>query len=476
MSGANASPTGRSNQGMKPSAETVGALRRAIRGTADAHLRELALLTLNLAGDADPATLQLALADSEPQVRRLAVIALKQWRDDPSYIVRYEALRVAGNCERAAAALQDESDHVVLLAIDQLGNGCDSATLEKIIDNEKDWRRQARALVSLAKVNPAAARQRLGRFQLHERFQVRVYAALAAKVLKDERVLETMTADRHPNVVEAAITNPENWVRALRNTDYGLVYAAARALRGWANGAVAVPQLLAALDRITAEKKATSRDPRTEILQRLREFGSPEIAGRLRPLLSDFDPVIARLAAEIITQKTGTPVEPQTKRYATPPLPADGFIQGLFGATAHVRMRETGSFTMQLYADEAPVTAATFAQLAEKGYYNGLTIHRIVPNFVLQGGSPGANEYVGQGDFMRDEIGLLSHVRGTLGISTRGRDTGDAQIFINLIDNFRLDHNYTVFAKITEGMENVDRIQEGDVIESIEIRRKVQPQ
>jgi len=117
-----------------------------------------------------------------------------------------------------------------------------------------------------------------------------------------------------------------------------------------------------------------------------------------------------------------------------------------------------------------------FAGLAEKGYYNGLTMHRIVPNFVVQGGSPGANEYVGIGDFMRDELGLQSNLRGTLGLSTRGRDTGDGQFFINLVDNFRLDHNYTVFARITEGLENLDKIQEGDVIESIEIRRKVQPQ
>jgi cyclophilin family peptidyl-prolyl cis-trans isomerase len=73
---------------------------------------------------------------------------------------------------------------------------------------------------------------------------------------------------------------------------------------------------------------------------------------------------------------------------------------------------------------------------------------------------------------MRDEVGLLSHLRGTVGISTRGRDTGDAQIFINLIDNFRLDHEYTVFARVVEGMENVDKIQEGDVIESIHIQRR----
>jgi cyclophilin family peptidyl-prolyl cis-trans isomerase len=58
-----------------------------------------------------------------------------------------------------------------------------------------------------------------------------------------------------------------------------------------------------------------------------------------------------------------------------------------------------------------------------------------------------------------------------VGISTRGRDTGDCQIFINLVDNFRLDHNYTVFARVVEGMDNVDRIQEGDSIQSIQILR-----
>jgi cyclophilin family peptidyl-prolyl cis-trans isomerase len=70
---------------------------------------------------------------------------------------------------------------------------------------------------------------------------------------------------------------------------------------------------------------------------------------------------------------------------------------------------------------------------------------------------------------MRDELGLRSHTRGTVGISTRGRDTGDAQIFVNLVDNFRLDHDYTVFAEIVRGRDVVDRIQEADVIERVEI-------
>ena len=80
------------------------------------------------------------------------------------------------------------------------------------------------------------------------------------------------------------------------------------------------------------------------------------------------------------------------------------------------------------------------------GYYNGLTFHRVEPTFVLQGGSPGANEYMGDGLYMRDEPGV-AHNRGAVGISTRGRDTGDAQIFVNLVDSPRLDHAYTVFAR-----------------------------
>jgi cyclophilin family peptidyl-prolyl cis-trans isomerase len=193
---------------------------------------------------------------------------------------------------------------------------------------------------------------------------------------------------------------------------------------------------------------------------------------KLQPLLSDFDPVIARLTAEIISEKSGKKVTAETRRMKTKPPPPQSFIDELKGARARIKMKESGTFVLELFPEEAPVTVATFAQLAEDGYYNGLTFHRIVPNFVLQGGSPGANEFMGTPGYIRDELGLLSHERGTLGISTRGRDTGDSQIFINLVDNTRLDHNYTVFARIIEGMDNVDRIQEGDVMEAVEIIRE----
>jgi cyclophilin family peptidyl-prolyl cis-trans isomerase len=95
----------------------------------------------------------------------------------------------------------------------------------------------------------------------------------------------------------------------------------------------------------------------------------------------------------------------------------------------------------------------------------------VVPNFVIQGGSPGANEYAGDGPFVKDEINDRPHVRGAVGLSTRGRDTGDAQLFINLVDNPRLDFEYTVFGHVlVRHLANLDAVQEGDRIVNITFR------
>jgi cyclophilin family peptidyl-prolyl cis-trans isomerase len=146
-------------------------------------------------------------------------------------------------------------------------------------------------------------------------------------------------------------------------------------------------------------------------------------------------------------------------------------LRRLAAPRARIAIADAGTFELALFTGEAPATVIQFVDLARSGYYGGLTFHRVVPNFVVQGGSPGANEYVGHPSQMRDEVGLWPHVRGAVGISTRGRDTGDAQIFIDLVDNPRLDHQYTVFAQVLNGIEVIDRILEGDVIEKIEILR-----
>jgi cyclophilin family peptidyl-prolyl cis-trans isomerase/dienelactone hydrolase len=272
-------------------------------------------------------------------------------------------------------------------------------------------------------------------------------------------------------VIAEALRSPPEALEALAKNDYGLLVTALEILKGHTAPSTA-PVLLETLSRISARREATSRDPRRLLLERLREVEGFPIGEKLDSLLSDFDPAIAALAASILSEKTGRNVEARTKRFAPDPLPSGDFILALEGARARIKMKEAGSFVIELLPQDAPLTAARFANLAESGYYRGLTFHRIVPNFVIQGGSPGANEYVGTPGYLRDEVSNLSHLRGTLGISTRGRDTGDSQIFVNLADNFRLDHDYTVFARVIEGMETVDAIQEGDVMEEIAIERR----
>jgi len=103
------------------------------------------------------------------------------------------------------------------------------------------------------------------------------------------------------------------------------------------------------------------------------------------------------------------------------------------------------------------------------GYYNGLTFHRAVPGFLIQGGQPADRRVRGRRPFRRDETGRASNACGTVGVSTRGRDAGDARISINTVDNDRLNREYRVFARVVSGMDVVDRILEGAVIARVEL-------
>jgi cyclophilin family peptidyl-prolyl cis-trans isomerase len=293
------------------------------------------------------------------------------------------------------------------------------------------------------------------------------------------QALMGLAHDPDANVAEAAVnalrdavgaTGDDVYLHALHRSDYQLVMAAVRALARGAQSDVRTPAaLLDALDRITRDRRETSRDPRLAILDALGTI--PAAAGeaeRLRPHLRDFDPAVAREAAALIERWTGQPVGLDARPLPRPPLPSPGDLDELARTRATIHVRDLGAFDLRLAADEAPLNAFRFITLARAGYYDGLTVHRVVPNFVVQGGSPGANEYAGAGPFSRDEIGV-SNLRGTVGVSTRGRDTGDAQFYVNLADNLRLDGTYTVFARVERGMDIVDGLVEGDVIDRVEI-------
>jgi cyclophilin family peptidyl-prolyl cis-trans isomerase len=451
-----------------------------------ARVRRLALEALTSAAAIDDDVLRQASHDPDAQVRRIAMRAaasggravtadaaravLSAGRADDSPAVRLEALRSlrargdADACPASLASAGDRDVHVVLLALDQLG-ACGAApdavaALDRTVANLSDagsargWHRAAHALVALATAAPDRGAAALPQFTGSRIWQLRMYAARAATALTDRTALEKLAKDEDDNVREAAVEGLRKiaghdadavYVSELTRTGYQVLRASALALDGTLHPEVAVPALTAAWQRLMAEGHDNSHDARDAIAKTLASAGADLGAarGRAHGSTPSPNPAHSDLNAEDL------------RRLAAP--------------RARVAIRGVGAFELALFTAQAPAAVLRFAHLAEAGYYNGLTLHRVVPNFVIQGGSPGASEYIGDASFMRDEVGLWPHVRGAVGISTRGRDTGDAQIFIDLVDNPRLDHEYTVFAQVLNGIEIVDRILEGDVIERIEI-------
>lgn len=261
------------------------------------------------------------------------------------------------------------------------------------------------------------------------------------------------------------------YVAALASRGYQVVLAAAGALAGSPNKAMAVPALLTALDRLTAERRENSRDERVAIVARLTELGAPANAPRLAPYVTDYDSTVAQKAAALLTTWSGTTVtaHPMPLPIRSEPLAKIFRTRGMQLRITMAKSSGGGVIVVNLFNDEAPATIARVARLARAHYYDGLSFHRYVAGFVIQGGSPGANEVVGDVQFMRDELLGHPHTRGTVGISTRGHDTGDAQFFVNLVDNRRLDHDYTVFGEVVAGMDVVDRVRAGDVMARVEV-------
>ena len=134
---------------------------------------------------------------------------------------------------------------------------------------------------------------------------------------------------------------------------------------------------------------------------------------------------------------------------------------------------EKGDMTVAFYDQDAPNTVANFLKLAESGFYNNVTFHRVIPNFVVQGGDPTGTGAGGPGYKIDCELNGENqyHDRGVLSMAHAGRNTGGSQFFIcHSRDNTaHLDRNHTCFGKVVEGVDVVDDIREGDKILGIEI-------
>ncbi|MDH4155829.1 MAG: HEAT repeat domain-containing protein [candidate division Zixibacteria bacterium] len=148
-------------------------------------------------------------------------------------------------------------------------------------------------------------------------------------------------------------------------------------------------------------------------------------------------------------------IESALDKYATNPY-----------ATIHT---DKGEIEMELFFDAAPLTVLNFIELAEDGFYEGLIFHRVVPGFVIQGGDPRGDGWGGPPYYIRCEYSWEPFRRGTVGVATSGKDTGGSQFFITLARQPHLEGRYTVFGQVVAGMDVVDRIAYGDVIQKVVI-------
>ncbi len=134
---------------------------------------------------------------------------------------------------------------------------------------------------------------------------------------------------------------------------------------------------------------------------------------------------------------------------------------------------EKGTMKAELYSDETPGTVANFVKLSNAGFYNGLTFHRVIPDFVIQGGCPDGTGAGGPGYRIKCETNAPRqyHDRGVLSMAHAGRDTGGSQFFIchNRQNTQHLDGMHTCFGQVVEGVDVVDDIRPGDLILSITI-------
>jgi cyclophilin family peptidyl-prolyl cis-trans isomerase len=142
------------------------------------------------------------------------------------------------------------------------------------------------------------------------------------------------------------------------------------------------------------------------------------------------------------------------------------------GRKVHALVTTTkGSFTMELLPEAAPLTVDNFVQLAQRSFFNGITIHRVVPNFVIQDGDPRGDGNGGPAQHqIRCEINEVPYDRAAVGMALSGKDTGGSQWFVTHSPQPHLDGGYTVFGRVVAGMDVVDNIIRGDVIKSIVIR------
>jgi cyclophilin family peptidyl-prolyl cis-trans isomerase/HEAT repeat protein len=426
---------------------------------------------------------------------------------DPSSQVRLEMYRrLAGTvderktCEPLMAAFEDASPVIQIEAIDWVSPECKErdALVRRLelqaldLGQEPEFRRlpfAARALGALARFSPDHVRKitehmAASKTGWHEAWQYRAAAARAAGVMRDEAFAIRFADDPHTNVQFEALNalqtmgSAARWpeaLKALESDDYRLVRTGAAFLRGMSDRDAMMRALVAALERITNESSDSARPARLEILARLKEIAPADHQGVvilynylsvLQEYLADSDPLVANAMADVLGLMYGTRPAPKPRRR---PIvqPAIDEIIGL-PETATIHLGTPGDdIVVTLNTGEAPFTVGRFYVLATRQqYYDDQIFYRLLPLNLIQAGSPRPNDDMGAGRFIRDETALTRQMYGQVSWWSQGPDTGDAMLFVNLLDVPARDFKHTVLGRVRCGHKNMVEVPGMDLVAS----------
>jgi len=215
-------------------------------------------------------------------------------------------------------------------------------------------------------------------------------------------------------------------------------------------------------------------DAALSILDALGKQKTDTANDQLKAALKSADPLVRRRAAALLKANNQGDFSADVGTVQTRNTDAD-YTRALarIGKTVQaVVTTSKGSFTIELLPADAPLTVDNFVKLAQKDYFRNITIHRVVPNFVIQDGDPRGDGNGGPGYQIRCEINQVLYDRTAVGMALSGKDTGGSQWFVTHSPQPHLDGGYTVFGRVVAGMDVVDRIVRGDVVQSIVISQR----
>jgi HEAT repeat protein/cyclophilin family peptidyl-prolyl cis-trans isomerase len=371
--------------------------------------------------------------------------------------------------------------NLALEAVTALASSGDREVFGTMLDLLTDsWpAMRAAAITGAAKLDPEGFLLVISSFDRDPDWSVRVAIANALGGLPADRAtagLQDLANDDDVRVrgpaleALARVGAPDLTKRlfdALEAPDFAVRATAAR-LMGERRPEGGGPRLSAAFARGETD---ASHVARTAALEALAKYGGDEALATLRKALGDADWPVRMRAAELLHglgQADAVATRPALVRQPLETFESPRFLRPDYSPHAFIELPQ-GTIEIELNVVDAPVTSWTFIELARAGFFNGLRVHRLVPNFVIQAGDPRGDGEGGPGYTMRDELSTLPYLRGTVGMALDGRDTAGSQFFITVSPQPHLDGKYTVFGKVVNGFDLLDRIQIWDVIQRVRI-------